>query len=406
MFLSDCWAFNLQEAVSLALARANLLQQSQADYDKSEAAVTQARAAFLPSLDVNTAFAYNGENPQTRTSDWDSSAGILLSENLFDHGVSLYNYDLSKASRKLARLEFQRQRSTAILTTIQLYFEVLRTQQVEELQNKNTEQVEKVYKLVNSQYRQGMKPRSDFLRFQSQYQRSVLAQTSAQLASLRAMQALKVYLDLKDTPGPLDHYLHRPSLPTSSEPIYEVEKRRINLEVRDFTEKLAKVEYFPQLNLYGKLGYGSDGFYQTGQSWNDRDKTFWTAGLTFTWNVWDWGKRSAAVQSAKLDTLKVESQSLFDERQALARIAELEQQLKIAQKQYEISESLLKIETQNYALVERDYKEGRSSYLDFSTSISDLLSAQTQKIQTEYQLILTIFELGHRKGYLDESTLK
>lgn len=403
---SPGWPFTLQEAVSMALAKANLLQQSQIDYQKSEAAVTQARAAFLPSLDLNAAYAYNSEDPRLRASDWDSSAGIVLSENLFDHGVSLYTYDLSKVHRKLAKLEFQRQRSTAILTAIQLYFEGLRTQQVQELQNKNTEQVEQVYKLVNSQFRQGMRPRSDFLRIQSQYQRSLLAQTSAQLESLRAFQALKVYLDMKFDPGPLENYSGLPNLTVSPGSIYEAEKRKFNMEMRDFIEKLAKVEVYPQLNLYSKLGYGSDTYYQTGQRWGDNERSFLTAGLTFTWNIWDWGKRSAAVQNAKLESLKSESQSTFEERQALARIAELEQQLKIIQKQYGISESLLKIEILNYALMERAYKEGRSSYLDFSTSLSNLLLARTQKIQMEHQLILTSFELGHRKGYLDESSLK
>jgi outer membrane protein TolC len=399
-------AFTLKEAVSLALAKANLLVQSQAEYQKSEAAVTSARSAFLPSLDLNAAYAYNDENRGTRTSAWDSSAGILLSENLFDHGVSIYTFDLSRANRRLALLDFQRERSNTILKTIQLYFEVLRTHQVEEVQNKNVIQVEQVYKLVTSQYRQGIKPRSDFLRFQSQYQRAVLAQTSAQLDSLRALQALKVYLGLRETPAPFENYLFRPWIADTKEPVYETERRKLSLEAREYTEKLSEIENFPQLNIFGKAGYGSENYYQTGQRWNDNDKSFLVAGLTFTWNIWDWGKRSSAVKSAKLDTLKTDSQTSFDEREALARIAELEQQLKIVQKQFELSESILKIENQNYVLIERAYKEGRSSYLDFTSSLSDLLSAQTQKIQTEYQLILTAFELGHRKGYLDESIIK
>ncbi|HWU41887.1 MAG TPA: TolC family protein, partial [Bdellovibrio sp.] len=197
-----------------------------------------------------------------------------------------------------------------------------------------------------------------------------------------------------------------PELTKSSELIFEEDKRKLSLDVRDYTEKLAKIENFPQLNIFGKWGYGSDTFYHTNKTWNDNDKSFWLAGATFTWNLWDWGQRSAVVQSAKLDTMKVESQSDFDVRDAHARISELEQQLKVVQRQFEISENLLKIENESYVLMERAYKEGRSTYLDFSTALSDLLSAQTQKIQIEYQLILTGFELNHRRGYLDESTIK
>lgn len=404
-FTSTAWALSLPEAVELALQNSNSFKQTEYDLQRAELSVTENRAAFLPSLDLLADYSYNQENPKVRTSEWDSGASLVLSENLYDHGVSLLNFQAAKDRRILAKLEYQREKSNTILRAAGLYLEVLKATAIEELQNKNTQQVEKVYKLITSQYRQGMRTRQDYLRFESQLQRSLISQTSAQLDTVRAKENLKVFLSLREMPLVFEDYKIRPPIPTASE-IYEVARRRMRLSIRESEEGLAKVENRPRIDLVGKLGYGSDSYYQTGSSWNDNDRTFLTVGFVFRWNLWDWGQRSSVVKSEKVQTLKTESETAFDERDAYSTIVKLEEALKVIQKQYEITEKLLKVEQENYNVTERDLRQGQNNYLTYSTSLTDLISSQIQNIQTEYNLILARLDLGHRKGYLDENIIK
>ncbi|WP_413291036.1 TolC family protein [Bdellovibrio sp. HCB337] len=402
---SSAQALSLPEAVSLALQNSNTIKQSEYDLQRADLSVTQNRAAFLPSLDLTADYSYNQASPKTRQYEWDSAAALVLSENLYDHGVSILNFQASKDRRTLAQLDYQREKSSTILRTARLYFDVLKSLAIEDLQNKNTLQVEKVYKLISSQYRQGMRTRQDYLRFESQFQRSLISQTSAQLDSVRAKEDLKSFLSLREAPMVYENYRVRPPIPSASE-LYEVARKRLRLSVRESEEGLAKVENRPKIDLVAKLGYGSDSYYQNAGSWNDNDQTFLTAGVVFRWNLWDWGQRASVVKSERFLTLKTESETSQEERDALAAIVKLEQALKTIQLQYEITEKLLKVEQENYNATERDLRQGQNNYLTYSTSLSDLISSQIQNIQTEYNLILARLDLGHRKGYLDESIIK
>ncbi|MGZ3804931.1 MAG: TolC family protein, partial [Pseudobdellovibrionaceae bacterium] len=183
---SSALALSLLEAVDLALQNSNAFKQSKYDLEKAELAVIQSRAAFLPSLDLTAGYSYNYENPRFLEYEWVSGASLALSQNIYDHGVSRLKYESAEGRRKLAQLDFKRVKSETIVQTARLYFEVLKTAFIEDLQDKNILQVEKVYKLISAQYKQGLRTRQDFLRFESQYQRALVSQTSAQLDALRA----------------------------------------------------------------------------------------------------------------------------------------------------------------------------------------------------------------------------
>ncbi|WP_413944736.1 TolC family protein [Bdellovibrio sp. HCB-162] len=406
LFSFPAWSLTLPEAVDIALKKSSSLQQQSLELEKSELGVKQTRSAFLPSLDLTASYIYTKESPTQRDYDWDSNAAISLTENFYDHGLSYTNFKISKSRRALTELDYRREKSATILRTVQLYLDVLKAQKIEELQSKNTVQVEKVYNLVTAQYRQGVRPRQDFLRFESQYQRAILAQTSAQYDAVKAREDLKVHLDLSEVPAQVSDYQQK-AFPSSSDvSIYETEKRSLVQELRRSEENLLKIENWPKLDLVGKLGYGSDSYFQTNTRWEDNDKTFWSVGVTFNWNLWDWGGRSSAVKASHLESFRQDVRTSFDEREAKSAIKKLYDQVKLIQRQYELAERLVKVETENFAFMERDFREGQTSFLNYSTSLSDLISVQIQKIQTEYNLIQTRLELEHRKGYLDEKSVQ
>ncbi|WP_413613475.1 TolC family protein [Bdellovibrio sp. HCB-110] len=400
------WSLTLPESVGIALQKSSVLKQQTLELEKSELSLKQSKSAFLPSLDLTASYIYNDENPNERTYDWDSSAAISVTENFYDHGLSLTNYKISKSRKALTELDYRREKSSTVLKTVQIYLEVLKTQKIEELQIKNMAQVEKVYNLVVSQYKQGLRTRQDFLRFEAQYQRAILAKASAEYDTMKAREDLKVYLDLPETPVQLSDYQQK-SVPVSTEPqIYESEKRHLTQELRTSEEKLLRIENRPRIDVVGKFGYGSDSYFHTDTRWSDNDKTFWNVGLTFNWNLWDWGQRGSAVKISHLESLRQDVRSSFDERDAKSVISKLQEQVRLIQKQYDITEKLFKVETENFTIMERYFREGKSSFLDYSTSLSDLISVQIQKIQTEYNLIQTRLELEHRKGYLDEKSVQ
>lgn len=400
------WSLTLPESVGIALQKSSTLKQQTLELEKSELSLKQSKSAFLPSLDLTASYIYNDENPNQRTYDWDSSAAISITENFYDHGLSLTNYKISKSRKTLTELEYRREKSSTVLRTVQLYLEVLKTQKIEELQVKNTVQVEKVYNLVVSQYKQGLRTRQDFLRFEAQYQRAILSKVSAEYDTLKAREDLKVYLDLLEVPTQFSDYSQKSFPVSAGADIYESEKRNLTQELRTSEEKLLKIENRPRIDVVGKFGYGSDSYFHTDTRWNDNDKTFWNVGLTFNWNLWDWGQRGSAVKISRLESLRQDVRTSFDEREAKSAISKIQEQVRLIQKQYDISEKLLKVETENFTFMERYFREGKASFLDYSTSLSNLISVQIQKIQTEYNLIQTRLELEHRKGYLDEKSVQ
>lgn len=403
---STSLALSLPEAAKISLEKSERLKQQELELKKAEIEVQQNKAAFFPSLDLTASYFYNKEDPNERTHDWDSSSSLSLNQNFYDHGLSLLGYRLSKIRKELISADYRREKSATLYRTVQLYFEILKAQKIEELQVRNTVLVEKVHRLINAQYRQGVRTRQDFLRFQAQFQRAILSQSSARFDSLRSQEDLRVHLSLPRLEGPFLDY-SKTFVPSQDQgPLYETEKRELTQQLREAEEQRTRLDLLPKIDLVGRVGIGSDTYFQTNSRWADNDKTFWSVGLTFNWNLWDAGQRRAAQDIARLETLRQDSHTAHEERTATSEIEKLIAQIKLLQEQSDIADKLVSVERENYSVIERGFREGRTSFLDYSSSLSNLISVQIQKIQAEYNLMQAQIELEHRKGYLNEASLQ
>lgn len=403
---STSLALSLPEAAKISLEKSERLKQQELELKKAEIEVQQNKAAFFPSLDLTASYFYNKEDPNERTHDWDSSSSLSLNQNFYDHGLSLLGYRLSKIRKELISADYRREKSATLYRTVQLYFEILKAQKIEELQVRNTVLVEKVHRLINAQYRQGVRTRQDFLRFQAQFQRAILSQSSARFDSLRSQEDLRVHLSLPRLEGPFLDY-SKTFVPSQDQgPLYETEKRELTQQLREAEEQRTRLDLLPKIDLVGRVGIGSDTYFQTNSRWADNDKTFWSVGLTFNWNLWDAGQRRAAQDIARLETLRQDSHTSHEERTATSEIEKLIAQIKLLQEQSDIADKLVSVERENYSVIERGFREGRTSFLDYSSSLSNLISVQIQKIQAEYNLMQAQIELEHRKGYLNEASLQ
>lgn len=399
-------ALTFPQAVQKALSQSSVLKQQELQLQRSKLSIKQDKAAFLPSLDLTSSYLFTEDNPTTRTYAWDSSAALQVTQNFYDHGVSLNNYALSQTRARLTELDYRREKSATVLRTAQLYFEVLKAQKIEELQKRNTQLVEKVFRLIESQYRQGIRKRQDFLRFESQRQRSILAQSSASFDVFRSIEELKVYLNEPALVGPFQDYSATAFVKQNDVETYEVSKARLTNELRRQEEKTAALENRPKIDIVGRLGYGSDSYFRTDSSWNDNDRSFWNVGLTLNWNLWDWGQRRAVQDSARLETLRQQYQTNLEQRSADSEIEKIRNRIGLVKEQFDIASALQKVENESYQIMEISFREGRTSFLDYSDSLGNVISAQIQKIQAEYNLIYVNLELEHRKGYLDESSIQ
>ena len=68
----------------------------------SELELSNAKSAFLPSLDLTSTHGLGANRPQSVTSPWSSSLGLSLTQNIYDNHKSIFNFQIQDFKQQAA----------------------------------------------------------------------------------------------------------------------------------------------------------------------------------------------------------------------------------------------------------------------------------------------------------------
>lgn len=406
---------NLKETIQYAVQNSPNLESIRREMSIADMERKNAYSVFLPSLDLNANYGINDRDPRQSTTynKYVSEFGLTATENLYDNGISLLQYDSAKVAKNIAELNYNKERDALSLSIASQFLSLSLVTKLLEVQKNQYEIIEKQFNTIASQYKQGIKTRRDYLRFKSELRRSEIqlqnAQTRLQntkidliklIASTEQVQEFEFQFEPEPVATQLVKNVPKEKPSVEQHWIFKIAKMRS--EIFDNEVSIARRSYYPQLFLSGGATYGSANYWKTGSDFRDNDYTSWNALLTVSFNLWDWGIRNRNITIAKDRKVQREKSIETELNEFIASNEKLMTNMALSHSNFLTAQELLTLETDSYSFLESEYRNGRVSYLDLIVGLRDLLNAKIQMFTSFYDLRTQLLQYKYHQGMLYE----
>ncbi len=410
----------LREAVQMALQQSPVLDSARKTETTRELERKNANAKFLPQLNLSAThgvqgddsprdpyFNYNFSNP---TEPWTSSLSLGLTENFYDNGVTITNAEIAKINLEAAKESRKRARDNLILEVHREFYDYSLAVALLSVREQQLGILEKQFRTVRNQYTQGFKTRSEFLRFRSDVLRAELDKLSAEKTIEVSMERLRrlMGVDSRTTKisfDPISANRERIKVPTAApdvEQTYEVRIARFQERVSEKNIDLANRNYWPRLFLTSNVSYLNSNYVNSGQPFNETGRIGWDALIKIEYSLLDWGQSRRDVEIARL-ARSIESNT---SREALletqTQIAQLMADLDRASKSYQTDQELLSLEEETFESLERQYREGKVSYLDLTEARNSFLDARTRFFTSYFETLRSLAQYRYLEGKISD----
>lgn len=399
-------AMSLKDAVTTALEKSPAFDTLKRQVDISELQEKSAFAKMFPSLDLTATHGLLDENPRAAiTEPWTSQFNLGLTETLYDNGVSLTEYEISKLRKAQAEVEFRNQRNKLCLDVASAFLTYSLNTKLLDIQKAQFNRVREQYDLIANYYHQGVKTRKDFLRFKTEVNRGEIDLVSSKNSIEKSRQDLLRLLganeDIAFVPLNLEDVKDEELKPPQKiEKHLVFESATLQNKISDLQADIVKRKYWPELFLTAGANYQSFQYLGTNTSFADNDRTGWNVLLTLKYNLWDWGIRSRDRQLAA-------HQNTISHNEQEARVLETKSQInKLAldmdqlRKNFKLSKELLSLEQTNLSLIQLEYRSGKAGYLDLITGFNQLADAQIKYYSSLSQLRTAQYSYLYNQGTL------
>ena len=407
-------ADTLLDSVNEALATNPeiLLRQSEAGARGDE--ITQARAGYLPRVDLNAGIGYEKSRNSTtvgaynvRENDREKSeeqtrreASLTATQMLFDGFATQSEVARQEARKTSADMDLCRAAEDTALNATEAYVNVLRNEALVEAAKANQQQHDEVVKLIRKKGESGMSSDADIAQAEG---RLVLAEANlittqaalrdAQAAYRRIVGNLPERFDNPPVPEALPADLSEAlGLAVEQHPALKVASSDVNAAEASYDA--TKSNYLPRFDLELGAVWGKD---QNGASTTTYDHT---AMVRMSYNLFNGGADKARrSQTSKLMNealeIKNRAQRQVEEEVRLAwvaarfgadRIQPLAQHVKHAQKSRD--------------LYEKQFQLGTRTLLDLLDSQREYYNAENAYVEGKNDLTFNQYRLMHSTGSL------
>lgn len=155
----------------------------------------------------------------------------------------------------------------------------------------------------------------------------------------------------------------------------DIQKARLGLEMAQMQVGLQESAFLPTLGAFGEYGSADDKFA------NDfKDKDSYTVGIQVSWNLFNGGGDSIALEKAKVNRLKVQSQLDLVKKGMKLKVKKLRTEILSIDNDIRSLNKQLKFARKVYESYQNRYKEGLSS-------ISDVLIKQSKQLEILLKLL-------------------
>lgn len=409
MMISHLSAGEIKEVVRAAYSRSWEIQNAKSTEINTADAYRNKSLFFLPSVSAGAGIGYEGSTatgPAHKHSDYYIEAkSVLLSMGQWD------DKKIAAADKEVQNLKLEEEKNNFCLKVANLYFVFLVEKRKADDSAQVIETLSKQFKTTTSEYRQGLKPRRDYLRLRTEMGTLELELQNQKLALKESRDKLRdkvgdSFEGFKFDPGslePPEQNTESPSKDSSKEQhSILTESKNKELDMLRFTRQKSKHELWPKVTLSGKYRIGDENYWGENKFSPGADDRYWNVMLGLEYTLFDWGKTSRDKEIEIRKSIIRENEVHQEIRDSDNNHSLVVEKLKLAGGIYKARSSLLENEKESFRLLSRDYREGKITFIDYITSLRSLSHAELSLFEGLVELNRAYFELLRHKGTLDE----
>ncbi len=401
----------MEELVDFALSNSTAIKQAKLNVELSKSKRDRNRADQFGEVDIVASYTHynllrtiipltpaviqSGEHVTTTQDIF--SVGASYNVALFTGFAQTRSVEMEEIAKEMASVRKKLTKEQLVYNIRSLYLSVLAQQEMLKAQKLYTQALATLVKRIAYEVELGKKATVDLLKAKADLEASKSTQVSLQsnievtLAALSELVGKEVtaiepvHIELtKQQTGRNENNATLDSLA-------RVQVEEMALSKANKGIQKAKALNLPQIAFsayYGK-NFGDDSVLN---KWDN--ETLWQVGINAKWNVFDFGKSSATIQSAKIAKMQA---SLKKERTLLELQKLLKQahsKISLAYAQYMSARSRLELAKQSEAIELTRYENDAST-------LNDLLLARAKTQLTRSQLIQSKYNYQKSRYYLD-----
>ena len=414
---------SLSDCIQIALTNKEALKASALDLESSRQSVKGSYSNILPYLSLSGSISESsfpqqegGYNPTTGeitlgsiSSLKSSSAGLYLSQNIYDGGKWWNSIAQSKNNYKIAE-QYDRQIKTNIIRDVHRnYFNYLKSLQLLDVSQSNLNSSQQQLALTKQRFELGSARKTDLLKAEVRY-----GQARVDVVNNEAVLK-NAYLSLKNAMGIVrtnrdfivsDDSFFLDTIPDFENGFLSIQKfnpsvlaKKNQITNAEYNEKLAKSSRLPNISASANYSGNSEDFQSLSKEWDENWRM--NTSLSFSIPIFTGNTLSTTIQQAKLNVRKQESEYLTQLQDLSVQLELILDQLNYYREVIPINEKVLASAEEDVKLVQERYSLGSASILEVLDAQVSLVSARSSLIRSKYDSMIEQASLKAILGTLD-----
>jgi outer membrane protein TolC len=377
---------DLETAVNKAFENNRDLKTSKIETVQQDLLYKQAYKEGLPSISLESDYTDDRDDSYD---DGYFKNGIVMTQSLYSGGDLYYGAAGSKKNRELYEITYEKNKTDTRLEVVKEYIKILQLEKTIEIYKTSQKEKEEELKRQNEFYNLGMIDKSEILKVESslyETKSDILDTVNTVLKEKIVLKkllgiSLDEEIQLKDietmeiNPEKIDF---ENDIKKAMSESLQSKKLTLNSEITKIKEKASKSEFLPEVDLEYSYESSDEVSFSDSTSVNDWD---WRIGVTFEWEIFNFGSSIDSYKSAKLETEKA---NIYKENEleelkkdiisAYLEIKTLDSLIETRKKSYETSKEIYEIDrekfenrlidTVDYLQTESDLREAQVNYLN------------------------------------------
>ena len=417
LLTTPLFSSSLNGLIEYAIKNSTVVKKSQAQMELAQASREESKSSHYGSIDLVGSYTrFNLPRtliPLTPSTIATDPKGVATTKNLFSTGV-MYSVplftgfaqtrqvEMDALATRLSQSKLSLTKEQLAYNVASLYLSILALQDMTNAQKKHVEALKKLKNTIENEVKFGKKAQIDLLKAENDLYGNIsylqvikgnIAITKASLASLVGMDHIGSIKSIKVSVQKPDYSIGRLLDGTSS--LDKVLIADLNLKKAGKGIEKSESSLLPQVSLSSYYGYN----YGENDSSNiysgefEKEKN-WQVGLNAKWTLYDFGKRDASTQKAKIARMQAE----FDKQQILL---DLKKSLIEASEKIKQEYANYRSNAKQLILAKKSEKIENVRYHNGVSTINDLLYAKSQTHLASAKLIESKYNYQKGKFYMD-----
>ena len=402
--------WTLQTCIDQALKQNIQIQQSELNIQISRINTDQTRSNRFPSVDASVRQDFGWSTETDQTSGTDSFTGSSNTSASLSSSVVLYNGNKLTNTIKQAQLDYEAGKldleslkESISLSVMDAYLQILYAQEQVSNSLNQIEVTGKELHLAAERLKASIISKADYLQIQSQ-----LADEKLTLANAQSLLAINkvVLMQLMEQPLDPNFEIAEPELSslierkltTDPDSVYQI-ALSIKPQIKSYSIKkestgigieLAKAEYYPRISMDAGLGTGYYSLTQNSALAQQLSKNINpTVGVSLSIPIYSNRQTRNQVQIARINTENAKLDLKNTMNQLRKSVEQACTDANSAEKQYEASLEQYQANIESYAVSSEKFNQGMINSVDYLYEKTNLITAESQLLQSRYNLIFS-----------------